>query len=114
MHHAIAAAARQGNNVIADHVLIDPAWVAECARPFARMPAYLIGIRCPIEIIEQRELRRTNRIPGQARAQFELVHRYAKYDLELDTSLLTPDECAQQLIARLHFAPVAFKTLIPG
>ncbi|HEU4745541.1 MAG TPA: hypothetical protein VFS61_09905 [Anaerolineales bacterium] len=30
MHHAIAAAAQQGNNVVADHVFVEKAWVDEC------------------------------------------------------------------------------------
>jgi len=35
MHQAIAALAAAGNHVIADHVLIEPAWVQECAQLFA-------------------------------------------------------------------------------
>lgn len=31
MHHAIAAAAKRGNNIIADHVFVEKAWVDECA-----------------------------------------------------------------------------------
>jgi chloramphenicol 3-O phosphotransferase len=54
MHHAIAALAQAGNNVIADHVLVDPGWVEECARLFCDLPAYLIGVRCPLAVLEQR------------------------------------------------------------
>ncbi|MDP9364512.1 MAG: chloramphenicol phosphotransferase, partial [Chloroflexota bacterium] len=32
MHQAIAALARAGTNVVADHVLLDPAWLANCVR----------------------------------------------------------------------------------
>ncbi len=70
MHHAIAALAHTGNNVIADHVLVEPAWVSECARLFADLPAYLIGIRCPLEVLEEREKARRDRTLGQARAQY--------------------------------------------
>jgi chloramphenicol 3-O-phosphotransferase len=31
MHHAIAAAASRGNNILADHVFVEKAWVDECA-----------------------------------------------------------------------------------
>lgn len=112
MHHAIVAAARRGNNILADHVLVEKAWVKECAGLFAEMPAYLVGIHCSLEVLEQRERERKNRTLGQARAQFELVHRYSIYDLELDTSLLTPEECASRVIARLETPPQAFRRLL--
>ncbi len=111
MHHAIAAAARRGNNILADHVLVEKAWVEECAKLFVELPAYLVGIHCPLEVLEQRERERKNRTLGQARAQFELVHRCSVYDLELDTSILTPEECASRIIARLETLPQAFRRL---
>lgn len=111
MHHAIAAASQRGNNIVSDHVLVEKAWVDECVELFADMNAYLIGINCPLEILEQRERDRKDRTLGQARLQFDLIHKYTKYDLELDTSLLTPDQCVQQIIERLKSAPVVFKNL---
>lgn len=112
MHHAIAAAAQAGNNIIADHVLVEKDWVDECARLFGGMNAYLIGIRCPLEVLEERERERKDRTLGQARAQFPVIHRHALYDLEVDTSLLTPQQCAQQVIAALQQPPRAFKQLL--
>lgn len=111
MHHAIAAAASRGNNVVADHVFVEKAWADECANLFADMNAYLIGIHCPLEVLEQRERDRKDRTLGQARAQFEVIHQYTKYDLEVDTSLLTPEQCAHQIIERLKIPPSAFKLL---
>src|SRR5512147_1689849 len=55
MHQAIAGLARAGNNVLADHVLVEPAWVSECAGLFYTLPAYLVGIRCPLAVLEERE-----------------------------------------------------------
>jgi chloramphenicol 3-O phosphotransferase len=111
MHHAIAAAARQGNNVIADHVFVEKAWIEECTRLFAGMNAYLIGIRCPLEILEQRERDREDRTLGQARAQYDVVHRYTQYDLEVDTSILSTAQCAQRIMERLATPPKAFQQL---
>jgi chloramphenicol 3-O phosphotransferase len=111
MHHAIAAAAGAGNNIVADHVLVEKDWVNECARLFTDMPAYLIGIQCPLEVLEQRERERKDRTLGQARAQFDVIHKYTVYDLEVDTSLLNPGGCALQIIERLQSPPVAFKNL---
>jgi chloramphenicol 3-O phosphotransferase len=108
MHHAIAAAAQRGNNILADHVLVEKAWVEECARLFHTLRAYLVGIRCPLEVLEQREWERKDRTLGQAVAQFEIVHRHTLYDLEVDTSQLSPEECANRIIARLQSPPEAF------
>ena len=111
MHHAIATAAQSGNNILADHVLVEKDWVDECASLFADMPAYLIGIQCPLVVLEQRERDRKDRTLGQARAQFEVVHKYTIYDLEIDTSRLSIEECAQRVIERMQSPPSAFKHL---
>ena len=111
MHHAVAAAAGRGVNIIADHVLVEKDWVDECAALFADMNAYLIGLHCPLEILEQRERERGDRTLGQAREQFDIIHQYAKYDLELDTSELTIEECADRIIERLKSPPEAFRRL---
>jgi len=97
MHHAIAELSRAGNNVLADHVLVEPGWVAECAALFADLPAYLIGVRCPLEVLVERERSRRNRTLGQAAAQHPLVHAHGVYDFEVDTSSLNPQECAEQV-----------------
>ena len=113
MHHAIAALSRAGNHVLADHVLVEPRWVAECAALLAPLPAYLVGLRCPLEVLEQRERARKDRTWGQARDQFEAVHSHVVYDLEVDTAQLGPEECARQVHAMLDSGepPQAFRRL---
>ncbi len=113
MHRAIAALARAGNNVLADHVLVEPAWVRDCAELFCELPAYLVGVRCPLEVLEQREQSRRNRTLGQARTQFDLVHAHGHYDLEVDTCLASAEECARQIQRRVQDGapPCAFKRL---
>src|SRR5689334_15038637 len=111
MHHAIAAAAKQGNNVIADHVFVERIWAEECAKLFGHLNAYLMGIQCPLNVLEQRERDRKDRTLGQARAQIDVIHKYTTYDLEVDTSILAPKQCAEQIIERLKQPPEAFKRL---
>jgi len=113
MHRAIAALSRAGNHVLADHVLVEPQWVQDCASLFGDLPAYLIGIHCPLEILEQRERARRSRTPGQARAQFSQVHAHCIYDLEVDTSANTPEECARLIQFRVYSGqpPTAFISL---
>jgi chloramphenicol 3-O phosphotransferase len=75
------------------------------------MPAYLVGVYCLLEVLEQRERQRKNRTLGQARAQFEIVHKYCTYDITVDTSRYSAAECAAQIAARLEAPPEAFDQL---
>ncbi len=102
MHQAIAAAALSGMNIIADHVLVEPDWVADCAARFHQQPAWLVGVRCPLEIVEAREKARNDRTLGQARAQYIPVHAHGLYDLEINTAQFTPEEGALQILAHLQ------------
>jgi chloramphenicol 3-O phosphotransferase len=101
MHHAILAAARCGMNVIADHVLVEEKWLRECTELFHDMPAWLVGVRCPLNVLEQREKSRENRTPGQARLQYERVHVPGIYDIEVDTSIKSPQECASAVFQQV-------------
>ena len=113
MHNSIAALARAGNYVLVDHVFLEPEWVSECAELFADIPAYLIGVRCPLAILELREQQRGDRSPGQARAQFDRVHRHITYDFEVDTAAADAVTCAAAIRQYLSSgaAPSAFQRL---
>jgi len=100
MHATAAALADVGLNVIVDHVILERAWLEECARLWAKLDVLFVGVRCPLEVVLRRELEREEaRTHGQAEAQFEVVHRWATYDIEVDTSVLTPDEAVARIIA---------------
>jgi chloramphenicol 3-O phosphotransferase len=60
-----------------------------------------VGVTCPIEVIEQRERDRGDRRVGQARGHAHLVHRWTDYDVEVDTSRLSPAECASAILDAL-------------
>lgn len=94
LHHAVAALSRTGQHVIVDHVLLERAWADECAALLAELPALFVGVLCPLEVVEQRERERQDRTLGQARAQYHKVHRHGRYDLTVDTSQATAEECA--------------------
>ena len=51
MHQAIEALSRTGNNVIADHVLVEPAWLRDISSRLYELPAYFVGVRCPLEVL---------------------------------------------------------------
>jgi chloramphenicol 3-O phosphotransferase len=113
LHHTLAALSRAGCNVIADHVLVEPRWLEECSLLFRDLPAYLVGVHCPLAVLEERERQRKDRTLGQARAQFSRVHAHGVYDIEVDTSTASPEACARRIKARLEDGPgpVAFQRL---
>jgi chloramphenicol 3-O phosphotransferase len=113
MHRAIHALAQAGNNILADHVLVEEVWLRDCAELFTGLSAYLIGLRCPLDVLENRERQRKDRTLGQARLQHDLVHAHGLYDLEVDTARYDPRECALQIQAWIKAgnAPSAFTHL---
>lgn len=112
MHHAIAALSVSGLNVVADHVLSDPDWVSECAALFHELPAFLVGLQCPLAVLEQREADREDRTLGQAALQHLLVHKFTVYDIEFDTSQMTANRCGAATIEYMDgHAPHAFRNL---
>jgi chloramphenicol 3-O phosphotransferase len=84
MRAAVAAAARAGNNVIADDVLLDRGWVVEWAETLAGLETLFVAVVVPLDVLEERERRRGDRIFGESRAQVDVVHSGLTYDLEID------------------------------
>jgi chloramphenicol 3-O phosphotransferase len=120
LYESIAAHSRLGLNVVVDvghhadyrHVLVD------CARRLEGLPALFVGVRCPIEtIMQRRNAGQPGReggyvtgtaddpIPEPVRRWQTAVHVPGIYDLELDTSILTPEECAATIHRRLAEGP---------
>jgi len=104
-HRSIAAYARLGFDVVVDHILQEPRWLAEVATLWRDLPVLFVGVRCPLAVAEAREKARGDRRRGVARWQFERVHALARYDLEVDTAALSPEECAAGILRRLDHGP---------
>lgn len=105
MHRALAALALAGNDVIFEHVLLYPEWRDDLVRALEGVDTYLVGVHCPIEVIEQRERARDNRVVGQARGHCGAVHEGTTYDVEVDTSALTADAGAAAIVQRIKAGP---------
>jgi chloramphenicol 3-O phosphotransferase len=96
MRHAIAAMAEQGNNLIIDDVLCDGE-MPEYVKLLSTFAFHRIGVFAPMDILEERERARGDRLIGLARWQYGRVHRGVDDDLEIDTSTATPLECARRI-----------------
>ncbi len=113
MHRTAEVLSLSGMNVIIDHVLVENIWWQDCVERFSELPAYLIGVRCQLDILEEREKARKNRTLGQAHLQYDIVHGKGIYDLEVDTSTLHADDCALLIKQRINSGepPQALKVL---
>ncbi len=113
LYATVAALAATGTNVAVDDVMYEPWMVPACARALAGSRAYFIGVRCRREVVEAREKARGDRPAGLAGCNYDLVHRHAVYDLEVETSDASADVCAAQIKAYLseRRPPQAFKQL---
>jgi chloramphenicol 3-O phosphotransferase len=118
LYESIAAHSRSGLNVVVDVGHHDAKILADSARRLAGLPVLFVGVRCAIEVIMAR------RSAGQVGREGEYVigatdepipapllrwqrdvHVPGIYDLEVDTSLLSPEECAAVIRRRLEDGP---------
>jgi chloramphenicol 3-O phosphotransferase len=102
MRAALSAFARAENSVLVDDVFIDPTWLDAWRAELAGLEWLLVGVFAPVEVLEERERVRGNRIAGEARAQVDEIHRGIEYDLTVDTSRQSPEDCAQAILAALE------------
>jgi chloramphenicol 3-O phosphotransferase len=94
----IAAIASAGIGVILDEVLLDGgASQARLAESLRDLTVVWVGVRCEPAVAEARELQRGDRVLGMARDQSRRVHEGVRYDLVVDTTTRSPDDCAKDI-----------------
>lgn len=112
-HESVRALMDCGTCVIVDHVLQEAEWLMHCVSLFENRPVLFVGVHCSLSSLEERERRRGDRTAGQAKSQLPLVHRHEDYDVEVDTSRQTVDECVSSILDALTngVQPTAFERL---
>ncbi|MEH1870827.1 chloramphenicol phosphotransferase CPT family protein [Nostoc sp.] len=126
MYESIAAHSRLGLHVVVDvghhdAYAIPRGILADSARRLKGLPVLFVGVRCPIEMVMERRQKTRGKVGSAADSLMPLpvqlwqreVHIPGIYDLEVDTSLLSPGACAE--VIRQHLAdspaPSAFQQL---
>jgi chloramphenicol 3-O phosphotransferase len=112
LYESVAAHARLGLNVVVDVGHHDSYSVPRNILPrvagrLLGVPVLFVGVRCPLEEIIRR---RVDGAPGEAlldrlRRWQVAVHDPGVYDLEVDTSTMTPEQCATAIAERLRDGP---------
>lgn len=92
------AMVRAGACLILDEVFLSGADGQDRVKAaFSDVEVMWVGVHCPPDVAASREADRPDRVVGMARAQAASVHRGVVYDVEVDTSLAAPDECAHRI-----------------
>jgi len=125
LHEWMAATARQGLNVVFDHLLLsNPPVLQDLVRRTEGLPVLLVTLQPPFEVLERRVAERkmdkkipTDLLGADAAAKivdrltrlrpwfYEEVYRNPVTDLLIDTQALGPEEVCAQIEARLAQGP---------
>jgi chloramphenicol 3-O phosphotransferase len=93
-----AAFANQGFDVVVDSVFERPQCIEASLYTLKNIHVSFVGLNCPIDILERREIARKNRPIGLARNQNGRIHDDCVYDLILDTSELSVADCSTRIL----------------
>lgn len=125
LHDWIAAASRAGCNVVFDHLLMtDPPVIADLARKLEGLPALLVTLKPPFDVLEKRVAERamTKKLPVEILGEdainkivdrlarlrpwfYEEIYRNPIADLFIDSAAHGPDEVVAQIAARVAQGP---------
>ena len=105
MYHTAKLFSDMGKNVIIDGILVE----REGVEPhYARLldilkdnPLDVVEVYCPLEICRERNIARGDRYESQSEEQAALMAKDIRYSMRVDTSVSSPEECADQIIRKL-------------
>ena len=105
MHETILLFSEKGHNIIVDDVILDLPdkndWLYEYSVILQKSNVLFVKVNCNLDELRKREIKRGNRSIGQAEWQLGHMDNTVIYDLQVDTSINTTEECAEQIISKL-------------
>jgi chloramphenicol 3-O phosphotransferase len=101
-HAALPSLATSRYLIVVDHVFEVHSWSEACRDALRLRKTFFVGIHCPLDILEEREKTRGDRMVGLAKSQFDLVHDQKSYALQIDTSTVSPEEGAAAILELIH------------
>ena len=105
MYHTAKLFSDMGKNVIIDSILVEREGVAPHYERMKEIlgdnPLDIVEVYCPLDICRQRNIDRGDRYESQSDEQAELMAKDIRYSMRVDTSLLSPEECADKILREL-------------
>lgn len=117
MYESIATHSRMGVNIVVDvghhdSYAVPRGILPDCARRLRGLPVLFVGVRCPVEVVWERMTKtwgKTGTLDDPVNQPVHWwcheVHKLGIYDLEVDTSVLSSEECAELIRQRLEDGP---------
>lgn len=112
-NRSIAAVSAAGNFQIVDHVLQEPEWVLPCVKALKDIQVIFVKVGCSLDELKRREKARGDRTVGMSKYQYSRVHQHGIYDVEVDTSTMSAEQCVNTIKTYLYSGaqPQAFVRL---
>jgi chloramphenicol 3-O phosphotransferase len=95
---SVRALSETGHNVIVDIVFCSMKTYFELTKEFDDLNFTMVKVVCPLAELEKRELARGDRDIGLAKLQYDNIHEGVTYDIEVNTLVNSPEQCAQQIM----------------
>lgn len=93
-YRSLRAFLSAGHNILADTGFYTPELLYQCVSELWGESVWLVGVHCSLEELERREKSRSDRQIGLAKEQMATIHNSVIYDIEIDTSISSLEECA--------------------
>ena len=105
MYHTAKLYSDMGKHVLIDGILVER---PEITPHYGQLldilkdnPLDVVEVYCPLEVCRERNLRRGDRGEFQSQEQATLMAQGIRYAMRVDTSLYSPEECANQIVNAL-------------
>ena len=98
LYRIVPLMAKLKHNVIVDEICLTPKQFQKWQRVLKPYNVVYVGLKCPTATLDVREKWRGDRMLGSAHAQNLCVHKGATYDIEVDTSKCSAQECAIKIM----------------
>jgi chloramphenicol 3-O phosphotransferase len=99
MPRVVKIIADSGLNIVIDEVLFGDGLIKAYLEELSEHKVYFIGVKCSLEVMEEREFSRGDRAIGLSRDQVNKVHQgFRPYYLEVDTTHNSSFACAKEIL----------------
>lgn len=105
MYHTAKLFSDSGKHVLIDGILVERPELAphyeQVKNIFDGYPLDIVELYCPMDICRQRNIERGDRREDQSDEQNKIMASNIHYSYSVDTSVNTPEECAEMIITSL-------------
>lgn len=102
MYHTAKLFSDHGKNVLIDGILVERPELKphydKVQDIFDGYPLDIVEVYCPLDLCRKRNIERGDRREDQSDEQNKIMSQHIHYSFSVDTSLNTPEECAEMII----------------